>query len=71
VLILLHEVSFDPASGKTLPFFNKLYSRIQAISITLSKGFKSNVKKMEITCGDRENGTKFNYEIKDNGISRL
>ncbi len=71
VLILLHEVSFDPASGKTLPFFNKLYSRIQAVSITLSKGFKSNVKKMEIVYGDSSNGTKFNYEIKDNGILRL
>ena len=70
-LILLHEVSFNPASGKTLPFFNKLYSRIQAISITLSKGFKSNVKKMEIVFGDSSNSTKFNYEIKDNGISRL
>ncbi|NVM43842.1 MAG: hypothetical protein HWN79_02905 [Candidatus Lokiarchaeota archaeon] len=71
VLILLHEVSFDPASGKTLPFFNKLYSRIQAIRVTLSKGFKSNVKKMEINCGDSSNGTKFNYEIKDKGILQL
>ena len=70
-LILLHEVSFDPASGKTLPFFNKLYSRIQAISITLSKGFKSKVKKMEISYGDSSNSTKFNYEIKDSGISLL
>jgi len=70
-LIILHEVSFNPALGKTLPFFNKLYSRIQAVNITLSKGFKSNTKKMEITCGDSANGTKFNYVIENTGISRL
>jgi len=70
-LILLHEVSFNPALGRTLPFFNKLYSRIQAVSITLSQGFKSNVKKMEIACGDASNGRKLNYEIKERGISRL
>lgn len=70
-LLLLHEVSLDPISGKTQPFFNKLYSRIQAVSITLSIGFKSKVKKMEITCGDSSNGTKFNYEIRESGISRL
>jgi len=71
VLILIHEVSFDPSSGKTQPFFNKLYSRIKSVSITLSKNFRSNIKKMEIDCGDISNGRKLNYEIRDSGISQL
>ena len=71
ILILIHEVSFNPSSGKTQPFFNKLYSRIQMVSITLSKNFRSNVKKMEIGCGNKSNGRKFNYEIRDSGISQL
>jgi hypothetical protein len=71
ILILIHEVSFNPSSGKTQPFFNKLYSRIQTVSITLSKNFRSNVKKMEIDCGDKSNGRKLNYEIRNNGISQL
>ena len=71
VLILIHEVSFDPALGKTQPFFNKLYSRIQTVSITLSKKFHSNVKKMEIDCGDKSNGRNLDYKIRDSGISQL
>ena len=71
ILILIHEVSFDPSSGKTQPFFNKLYSRIQTVNITLSKNFRSNVKKMEIDYGDKSNGRKLNYEIRDSGISQL
>lgn len=71
VLILLHEVSFDPALGKIQPFFNKLYSRIQAVNIKLSKDFNSKTKKMEIICGDKPQIRKFSYEIRDNGISRL
>lgn len=71
ILILIHEVSFNPSSGKTQPFFNKLYSRIQTVSITLSKNFRSNIKKMEIDCGDKSNGRRLNYEIRDSGISQL
>ena len=71
ILILIHEVSFDPSSGKTQPFFNKLYSRIQTVSITLSKNFRSNIKTMEIDCGDNSNGRRLNYEIRDSGISLL
>ena len=71
VLILIHEVSFDPALGKTQPFFNKLYSRIQTVSITLSKRFNSNIKEMEIDCGDKSKIRKLNYEIRESGISQL
>ena len=71
VLILIHEVSYNPGLGKTQPFFNKLYSRIQAVNITLSKGFHSNIKNMEISCENTTDAKKLNYEIRDNGISRL
>ena len=71
VLILIHEVSFDPTLGKTQPFFNKLYSRIQAVNITLSKSLKTSEKKMEIECGDKSNGRNFTYEIMEGGISQL
>jgi len=30
ILILIHEVSFNPTSGKTQPFFSKLYNRIDS-----------------------------------------
>lgn len=69
ILILIHEVSYNPSLEKTQPFFNKLYSRIQAININLSKSFNSNVKEMKITCGDTLDGRKLNYEILDRGIS--
>jgi hypothetical protein len=71
VLILIHEVSFDPVLGKTQPFFNKLYSRIQSVNVTLSKSFKSNIKRMDIECGGTSIEWKFNYEIKDSGILRV
>ena len=71
ILVLIHEVSFNPSSGKTQPFFNKLYSRIQTVNITLSKNFRSNKKTMEIDCVDNSNGRRLNYEIRDSGISLL
>ena len=71
VLLLIHEVSFNPGLGRTQPFFNKLYSRIQSVSITLSKNFKSNIKVMEIDCGEKSEVRKLNYEIGDSGILRL
>lgn len=71
ILVLIHEVSFNPSSGKTQPFFNKLYSRLKTINITLSKNFRSNKKTMEIDCGDTTNRRKLNYEIRDSGISQL
>lgn len=71
VLILIHEVSFDPTLGITRPFFNKLYSRIHAVNVTLTKSFKSGVKEMEIDCGDKLSVKNFTYEIIESGISKL
>jgi len=69
VLILIHEVSFDPNSNKTKPFFSKLYDRIEAINVNLSKTMGSSLKRMEISS---ENvSSKFAYEIKDSGIASL
>jgi len=48
ILILIHEVSFDPSSGKTKPFFSKLYDRIDSINIYLSKTMRSGLKLYEI-----------------------
>jgi len=37
VLILIHEVSFNPKLGKNQPFFNKLYSRINSVNHLTTK----------------------------------
>ncbi len=36
-LILIHEVSQNPQTGKTRSFYHKLFNRIQGISITLTQ----------------------------------
>jgi len=69
VLILIHEVSFDPTSGKTKPFYSKLYDRIDSIKINLSKPLGSGLKQMEIS--SKDTSTKFAYEIKGSGIVSL
>lgn len=69
VLILIHEVSFDPTSGKTKPFFSKLYDRIDSINVNLSKAISSGLKQMEVS--SRGVSTKFVYEIRNSGIVGL
>lgn len=71
VLILIHEVSFDPNLGRNQPFFNKLYSRIQAVNISLSSRFSSKFSEMELTSGDPLISRKFRYVIKDCGFSQV
>ena len=68
VLILLHEVSFNPKVGKNLPFFNKLYSRINSVNVNLSKSFNSNKKRMELVYRDNVISESVKYEIKARGI---
>ena len=67
-LILIHEVSFDPNLGRTRPFFNKLYSRINSVNICMSKTFNSGIKQVEITVRGHEDEIKIPYKIKDRGI---
>jgi len=69
ILILIHEVSFDPTSGKTKPFYSKLYDRIDSINVNLSKAMGSGLKQMEIS--SKGTSTKFAYEIEDSGIKNL
>ena len=69
VLILIHEVSFDPALGKNQPFFNKLYSRINSINVSLSKSFNSKTKRMKLVSRDKLITSELKYEILERGIS--
>ena len=69
VLILLHEVSFNPKIGKTQPFFNKLYSRINSVNVNLSKSFNSKIKRMELVYREEIISKAMKYHIKDRGIT--
>lgn len=71
VLILIHEVSFDPKLGKNQPFFNKLYSRINSVNVFLSKpfNFNSKTKRMELQLRDKQITRELKYKILERGIS--
>ena len=71
VLILIHEVSFDPTLGKNQMFFNKLYSRINSVNVFLSKPFRntSKPKRMELKLRDNETTSELRYKILERGIS--
>jgi len=71
VLILIHEVSFDPVLGKNRMFFNKLYSRINSVNVFLSKPFRntSKTKRMELKLRDNETTSELRYKILERGIS--
>lgn len=69
ILILIHEVSFDPTAGKTKPYFSKLYDRIDSINVYLSKTMGSGLKQMKISSNDTT--TKFVYKIGESGIVNL
>ena len=69
VLILIHEVSFDPKLGKNQPFFNKLYSRINSVNVSLSKPFNSKTKRMKLISKDNKITSELKYEILERGIS--
>ena len=71
VLILIHEVSFDPKLGKNRMFFNKLYSRINSVNVSLSKPFNSKTKRMELVSKEDQISNKLKYEIKNGGISLI
>ena len=71
VLVLIHEVSFDPALGKNQMFFNKLYSRINSVNVFLSKPFRntSKTKRLELKLRGNETTSELRYRILDKGIS--
>jgi len=54
-LILIHEVSQDPETGKTRSFYHKLFDRIQDISITLTRPGYSNLRsQMQVEFGEEQ-----------------
>ncbi|MCJ7649488.1 MAG: hypothetical protein MUP85_12800, partial [Candidatus Lokiarchaeota archaeon] len=66
-LILIHEVSQDPETGKTRSFYHKLFNRIQGISITLTRpGFNNLESYIQIEFGEDEL-TK-SYILEDIGL---
>ncbi len=73
VLILIHEVSFDPALGKNQIFFNKLYSRINSVNVRLSNSFNrmSKTKRMELKLRGDEITSELRYKILEEGISLI
>ena len=73
VLVLIHEVSFDPTLGKNQMFFNKLYSRINSVNVFLSKPFRnmSKTKRMELKLRDNETTSELRYKILEKGISLI
>jgi hypothetical protein len=70
-LLLIHEVSYDPSSGSTKPFFDKLYSRINSVNVSMSKAFDTGLKHVEISSRGHDIEIKVPYEIKDRGILLL
>lgn len=66
VLILIHEVTYDPKSDRQAPFCHKLYDRIATLDIILRKEFSTQEKIMHIDLGDTSFSTK--YVLCDEGL---
>lgn len=71
VLILIHEVSFNPALGRNQMFFNRLYSRINSVNVILSNPFTftSKTKRMQLKLRDKQITSELKYKILEKGIS--
>ena len=66
VLILIHEVTYDPKINRQAPFCHKLYDRIDTLDIILRKEFRTQEKIMHIDLGDTSFSTK--YVLSDEGL---
>ncbi|MFX0032562.1 MAG: hypothetical protein ACFE8E_02865 [Candidatus Hodarchaeota archaeon] len=66
VLILIHEVSYNPPLGKTLPFFHKLYDRIECIEIYLQNEFNQRQRSLSIKYLDLQK--RIEYQIFKKGF---
>jgi len=65
-LFFIHEVSFDPQTGKLKAYNNQLFERVKGIEIFLSKKIGSQLKSMKIfATGINDQCT---YEISDQGL---
>ncbi len=66
-LILIHEVSYDPSSGRNRSFLFKLYDRVKTIKIELSHRCNNQNKSLKVFTP--EYSQKFGYTLDDNGIT--
>lgn len=66
ILILIHEVSYNPNLKKIVPFFHKLYDRIDSINIYLEKDLLSENKMLHLQYADYKN--QINYRIQNYGF---
>ena len=67
LLLLLHEVSYNPENGRTEKFYNRLYRRLDFSDIILEKDSFSPNRKLIIKVGEREKVTSYN--ITPHGIT--
>jgi len=47
-LILIHEITFNPESNKNEPFFNKLYSRMDCLTLSLERDLINRISQITI-----------------------
>ncbi|MFX1584027.1 MAG: AAA family ATPase [Promethearchaeota archaeon] len=66
ILILIHEVSYNPNLKKIVPFLHKLYNRIDSINVYLEKNLLSENKILHLIYSDYNN--QFNYRIENHGF---
>ena len=65
-LILLHEITYNPNLDKNVPFYNRLYERLDSITISLEKPMGINHKIMNVKFGNRM--WSFSYFLKNQGL---
>lgn len=68
-LLLIHEVSYDPNSGRNRSFLFKLYDRVFTIKIELSHRCNNRNKSMKIFFKDAS--WMFDYALQHNGLVTL
>jgi RecA/RadA recombinase len=66
VLILIHEVSYNPKDQYNRPFFHKLYDRIKTIDMVLNKIYNKEIKNLSVFFNTLK--WNFQYTIETNGI---
>jgi hypothetical protein len=67
VLILIHEVSYDPKTEKNRPFFWKLYDRVELCKIHLEKSFQRSKNRLLIAIPGYDPKNSL-YKINDSGL---
>ncbi len=66
LLILIHEVSYNPNFKKIVPFLHKLYNRIDSINVYLEKNLMSENMTLYLNYADYSH--RFNYCIQNYGF---